>query len=490
MIMLKIMKKILCSLLVVCAICACQSVVAQSRTSYHMEGSYFRNDMNPALAPTRGYVALPGLSGVGVHLGSNFVSVDNFIYKRDGALVTALHGSVSADEFLGRLPETLNMNLRESLNIFGIGFYAGNSYWTFGLNQRLIADVTLSKDIFRALKTLGNGVYDMGNAQLTATGYLDAYVGSSFRVCDWVNIGVKVKFLVGLMNANANFSQLAFNVGEESVEGSLRGQWYGNAVVFDNSEARDIPNPDVNDFLNTDPMKMLGRARSFGAAIDLGFEMRFLDDHLKVSAAVTDLGFISWNPLSYVNGEIDGNFGFKGVDIESGDVIVDGGINTDNILKQSAPKRYATRLNFNVNAGVEYNFLRNHFAVGLLSHTEFFNNSYLSEVTASFNIRPVNWITLTASHTFFNANRPGVFGAAINIHPRAVNLYIAADFIDLNYVVGPEIPALGGKDLLLSRYTKSVNIYAGVGFNFARPTSKRFAAPDLQIKKRARRGAR
>lgn len=168
MIMLKIMKKILCSLLVVCAICACQSVVAQSRTSYHMEGSYFRNDMNPALAPTRGYVALPGLSGVGVHMGSNFVSIDNFIYKRDGALVTALHGSVSADEFLGRLPETLNMNLRESLNIFGIGFYAGNSYWTFGLNQRLIADVTLSKDIFRALKTLGNGVYDMGNAQLTA----------------------------------------------------------------------------------------------------------------------------------------------------------------------------------------------------------------------------------------------------------------------------------------------------------------------------------
>ena len=32
---------------------------AQMRSSYFMQGSYFRNELNPALAPTRGYVALP-----------------------------------------------------------------------------------------------------------------------------------------------------------------------------------------------------------------------------------------------------------------------------------------------------------------------------------------------------------------------------------------------------------------------------------------------
>lgn len=463
------MKKILYTLIALVAIFASQFAVAQSRTSYHMEGSYFRNDLNPALAPTRGYLALPGMSGVGIHAGSNFLSVDNFIYQHDGGLVTALHGSVSADEFLKRLPENLNMNLRESVNILGIGFYSGKMYWTFGLNQRLSGDFTLSKDLFRAVKTLGNGVYDMGNAQLTATGYLDAYLGTSFRVTKWVNIGVKAKFLVGLANVNASFSQLALNVGEDGVRGDLNGQWYGNAVVFDQNKMKGKTNPGFADLMNLNPWAMLGKARSFGAAIDLGAEVRLFSNHLKISAAVTDLGFIRWKSQTYANGEINGNFYFNGVDFESGEIDADGGIDLDRLIGDCTPTQYTSRLNFNINAGVEYNFLRNHFAVGVLSHTEFFNDSYLTELTASFNIRPVNWITLTASHTFFNKNRPGVFGAAINIHPSALNIYVAADFIDPNFVVGPELEMLGGKPLLLSRYAKSLNLYAGVAFNFGRP---------------------
>ena len=153
----------------------------------------------------------------------------------------------------------------------------------------------------------------------------------------------------------------------------------------------------------------------------------------------------------------------------------------------SNPTKYRTRLNFNLNAGVEYNFLRNHFAVGLLSHTEFYSSECFTELTASLNIRPVNWITLTASHTFFNNNRPGIFGAAINIHPRVLNIYVAADFIDPNFVLGPEIAALGGKNLLISRYAKTINLYAGVGFNFGRP---KFIRQELKEKKAERKAAR
>ena len=97
---LRTMKKILYSILAVAALFLSESVMAQSRTSYHMEGSYFRNELNPALAPTRGYLALPGISGIGLNMGTNWLSVDNLIYERNGELVTALHGSVTADDFL------------------------------------------------------------------------------------------------------------------------------------------------------------------------------------------------------------------------------------------------------------------------------------------------------------------------------------------------------------------------------------------------------
>ena len=37
------------------------TATAQMRTAYFMEGSYFRTDLNPALVPGRGYVAIPVL---------------------------------------------------------------------------------------------------------------------------------------------------------------------------------------------------------------------------------------------------------------------------------------------------------------------------------------------------------------------------------------------------------------------------------------------
>ena len=77
---------------------------AQMRTAYFMEGSYFRTDMNAALPPTRGYLQIiPVVGGVGVNLGNNYLSVNNFIYKKEDGLYTFLSGKVSSDEFLKKL---------------------------------------------------------------------------------------------------------------------------------------------------------------------------------------------------------------------------------------------------------------------------------------------------------------------------------------------------------------------------------------------------
>jgi hypothetical protein len=44
------------------------------------------------------------------------------------------------------------------------------------------------------------------------------------------------------------------------------------------------------------------------------------------------------------------------------------------------------------------------------------------------------------------------------------------DYIDTNLVcAGRNIEMLGGAELFVPRYAKSLNIYAGIGFNFARP---------------------
>ena len=143
---------------------------------------------------------------------------------------------------------------------------------------------------------------------------------------------------------------------------------------------------------------------------------------------------------------------------------------------------YATRLNCNLNVGVEYRFCKDYLSVGLLSHTRFYRYAISTELTASFNARPTDWLTFTLSHTMLNANRPGVFGAAINIHPRAINIFMGMDYIGARYKATGLYPfqfMAMDTQMMMPRSAKSFNLYVGIGFNLARPKWVREAEKEM-----------
>lgn len=472
------MKKIAIILVAAFALLGVNTASAQSRTSYFMEGSYFRSEFNPALTPTRGYFMIPGLSGVNLNVGTNFLSFDNFIYKRNGEYVTALHKDVTTEQFLGKLPDNLKTTINANVNLFGVGFYTKKMFWNFGANLRCDNNFVLSPELFRSIKSLGTGKHDLGDTSLNANEYIEAYVGTSFPLLNWLTIGVKGKLLVGLLNAQATFDNLYLTINEERVEANLSGSWKANSLILNNEPLVKGEDVAFNDLITTDPNKISQKLESYGAAIDLGVEMRFLNNHLKVSAAVTDLGFINWSDTSHIGGKITGGFEYSGVNVgldgvKSDEIIrpLEGNedfINVDDALHKGKYEKYpATRLTCSINAGVEYNILKNKIAFGLFSQTKILNTAKksvpYSELTASVNLRPLNWISATLSHTMLNHNNAGVFGAAINIHPALFNFYLGIDFIDTNWV------KFADNNLMLPRNAKSLNVYAGVAFNFARP---------------------
>lgn len=65
---------------------------AQNPTAYFMEGSTLRSQLNPAFAPLRGYVNIPGLGGLDINVSGN-LSIDKILYPRNGKLVTLLDSS-------------------------------------------------------------------------------------------------------------------------------------------------------------------------------------------------------------------------------------------------------------------------------------------------------------------------------------------------------------------------------------------------------------
>lgn len=463
------MKKIIYILVFVAGMFMSEHATAQLRTSYFMEGSYFRTDLNPALAPTRGYLSLPFIGGIGLNMPNNFLSVDNFVYKKGDELVTALHGSVSSDEFLGRLPEVCRLGMNLNAQIFGVGFHVKRMYWNFGVKLRSTSDITLSRDVFKVLKTFGNGVYDLGKSGINSNSYLEAYLGTSIPIGKHVNVGVRLKALVGLLNISTDIEKMQATVGSESINAQLKGVIRANTFVIDRSKV--TPGEFNMDFLTTDLNYMINNIKSLGLAVDLGAEVRLLDDHLKISAAVTDLGFIKWQANTTYQAEASANFEFKGMNLTTGeaDLVTDFSVSNT----QPVDNGYTTMVNASLNVGVEYNFLRNHFAVGLLSHTEFYNTSASSELTASFNIRATNWLSATLSHTFLSRNKLGVLGFALNIHPSVINIFLGVDY------VGLKMGRYGSIPVPISQ--KSINLYAGVGFNFGRPKYVREQEREMRV---------
>ena len=470
-----IMKKIAILLVAAFALLGVNTANAQSRTSYFMEGTYFRSEFNPALVPTRGYFMIPGMSGINLNVGTNFLSFDNFIYQRGDQYLTALHKDVTTAELLEKLPKTLKGNISANVNLLGIGFYTKQIFWSAGVNLRIDNSISSSPDMFSAIKSLGNGSFDFGSTSVNANWYLESYVGTALPVTDWLTVGVKGKLLFGLANFDATLNN-KLNISEKKVTVEVDGKWRANSPILSNAELAKASTVELSNLLAiSDMSKLQQNLNNFGAAIDLGAEVRLLNNHLKLSAAITDLGFIKWGATSHLAGSASAAYEYNGFDISTDGVDTDNafgpmnggeGINKDNIIQKEGYKGYTDRLSYSINVGAEYNLLKNKIAFGLFSQTKMFKTAPYSELTASVNLRPTNWISATVSQTLLNGNGPGVFGAAINFHPALINFYIGVDFIDSHYM---SLGNFFGVDLYMPRNATSINLYTGLSFNFGRP---------------------
>lgn len=455
---------------------------AQMRTSYFMEGSYFRTDMNAALAPTRGYIKIPIAGGLGVDFGNNYFSVNNLFYKRDGGIYTFMSNKVSADEFLGKLSDKGKISANLNTSILGFGAHTKKLFWSVGINLRSNTEITLSKDMFAALKNLSNGVYNLGDTHISNREYVEAAIGIAIPIKEFMTFGFRVKGLVGMADLSMKMDKMYLDVNEDIVKAELMGGIQGNVPILRSNYPIGAIGDDlaIEDLIYENPMDGLKGFKNWGLGVDLGFEFRFLDDHLKISVGANDLGFIKWGGHNTVNAEGKANFSYEGFDLTTSEAKLGYGYEANMVASKGS---YTTRLSGSLNGGIEYNFLNNWIALGVLSHTEFCQNFTRTELTASVNFRIGRWLSTSVSHTFLNGNQPGVLGWALNLHPPGFNLFLGADFIDTRFAVY----TMEDLTIPVPQMMTSANVYIGVGFNLG----KAKYMPSMQGKsKRANRLAK
>lgn len=439
------MKKNLRNILAASALLISASASAQNLNSaYFLDGYTYGHQLNPAKDYDRsGYVSFPVLGNINMGMTGN-LSLTDFLKFNGDQLTTYMNPNIPMDEALSGFSATNYTNLDERMDILGFGFHAWGGFNTFNISMRSNAGFTAPYDLFAATKELTNKNYDLSGIGINASAWAEIGLGHSRKVADAWRVGGKLKVLLGAGRAMLNVKNAQLNlkspekwtlVADAEAEVSLKGFTWGQS---EQKELSDGTTYDQIDFGNMDlatpGLNGWGLGFDLGAEWDLG-EQGWLEG-MTVSAALLDLGFISWNETHAAYNkakevEIDG-FDDIQVDGESGTPMNDqidgyGDRFSELIALQDGGLIKATSmLGATLNIGVEYEMpFYNKLSVGLLSTTRFQGNYSWNEERLSATISPVKWFELSANVGF--GTRGTSFGWVANIHPRGFNLFIGMD---------------------------------------------------------------
>lgn len=296
------------------------------RTSYFMEGSHYRMQLNPALTPTKGYFNIPVIGAVNATASSTSLGYQDIIDIIDNG-----DDFYKSADFMGRLKDKNTMNVNFSTEILSAGWYKGKNFWSFNVGLRTDIGANITKSMFTFLNEMDaiednwrNSSYDISNQQLNINAYTEVGLGLSRQINKRLTVGAKVKVLLGMgdMELKMNNVSMEANLPTDSRIEQLKNLGIGDVSTLEqvNKLLDEINGYGANlgiearlessfKGLNLTGMEEKGYIDDFefeskdmgiagyGFGIDLGASYKLLDN-LTVSASILDLGFISWSKNS------------------------------------------------------------------------------------------------------------------------------------------------------------------------------------------------
>lgn len=412
------------------------------RTSYFMETSNYRHQMNPALLDSP-YVGLL-FSNINIGMTGN-IGAKQFIFDTNGLpgytgnyrYTTFMDPNVDAKTFLNKLHDKNRFDLYLNYNLFSVGFKAWGGVNLLELNLRSNTNLTLPKGLFEFAKTAGEKEhYEFGGLGMRTQNYMELALGHSRDINDQWRVGGKLKFLIGA--AYADFT--ADNVTLDMTEDAWRIQ--SNAQVKASLLKSDV--------IHEDPSKNSadGRPRvkeldnfgfslpGFGMALDLGVTYKPIEN-LTLSAAITDLGFISWKNTHHASSQGDYTFdGFNNIYIGSDkDQTEDIDDQFDQIgddleemfsVYDDGTKTATQALAATLNVGAEYKLpAYDKLKFGFLYTSRIHGKYSWHQGMLNVGVRPVKWFECNVNGAVTSTGVTA--GGMLSLKAPHFNFYIAAD---------------------------------------------------------------
>lgn len=405
---------------------------AQSmRTGYFLKGYAYRYRLNPALMNDQHYLSLPLLGEINLKTTGN-LGLSNFIYDSpDGSgLMTFMHPSVSADDFLDGINKSNFVALDYDMTLLSTGFFAFGGYNTLDIGLHSHSAFNIPYDMFRFMKSLGGGTYSFENLNLATRNYIDVAIGHAHNINGDLTIGARFKVLLGAAYANMLVEKMNVEMAGErwmiDAKGAVSAAVGGNFTYGSDGKLNGYDNivPGLNGF---------GLGFDLGVTYDLS---SVLTEGLIVSASITDLGYMKWNNVSKAGFDPE-PFVFDGFDnistsAEQGATIDDQmeAIEKDLtgmfVLADNGTADESEALSSTLHLGVEYKMpFYDKLSAAFLYTTRFDKIYPYHQFSLMLNLSPVNWFNIALSGTTSTLGMN--LGAMINIHCTGFNLFFGSD---------------------------------------------------------------
>lgn len=413
-----------------------QMAAQYANNTYFMNRMPYRHELNPAFASEHDYVGIPVLTSI--HVGANGnVGAGNFLFPRDGELVTGLNEKVSAAEFLDGLKNTNYLEANVKLNVIDFGFKAFGGYNTFGLNVRSMTGISVPYELLEFAKVGqidGSPTsYVINDLKVSSSNFVELALGHSRVIAERWRVGAKVKYLAGVGRVEAAVDRMDIAMSEDRWTVRNSGRMFRTGVL----DIRYKENGEIDD---ADYGKVGVDGNGFG--IDLGVEWSPIEN-LRVSASLTDIGFVSWNGSeAAVDNKEFVYDGFHHLVPEKDPVTGESPLKQEadqleedlkeliRFGKETAASQMQS-LPTTLRVGGEYGVLGDKISFGLLSTTRFCTPKTWAELMASVNFRPASWFHATVNGSTSNLGH--ALGMALNFCPRRFNFFLGADYIPLKY---------------------------------------------------------
>ena len=422
------------SLVAACMLLVTAMSYAQSSSSgYFLEGFNQRYQLNPAFAPERSvFVAVPFLSNIQVDAQGN-IGLSNFLYEstsKPGMLTTFMSPDIDTKTFLEALPNVAQFNVGLNMDILAFGM--GNKKWytTFNLKLRNNEQVSMPKELFEFMKaSLSEGDYKINDINIKSITYAEWSLTHSHHIGKYLTIGGGLKFIEGLVYSDLNIDEIDAriyqNAWEVKTNGILRASIPGARFKY-NSETNSLDGMEDYEFKTPS---------SFGFAIDLGAEYDFKDmvEGLKVSAAINDLGFVSWSNMNsfatnnreYVRFEGFNNYDVNGDNDDAMDQLEDDLNDMIRLYQKKDNGKESIALDATFRLGASYDMpMLDWLSFGQLFTARTGTYAYLESRT-SVCMSPCKWFDATANLGFTSYGT--TMGLLLNLHPKGVNFFLAVD---------------------------------------------------------------